>query len=168
LRGTGKSRAFFKGILKPTFLVAFRYSFPGPSTSRWPVKMMNRNFICPTDGMLWTYEKDGTIKFQSGVKNTGHETNYYLPEVEKYLANNIENPANNVIEKIRCKKEVTIHDKKTLATYMVVMLKRVPQSKIRLKEMAPGVAQQQQEKWDQEISKLINLYANTVCQEYYP
>jgi hypothetical protein len=45
-----------------------------------------RGFTCPTDGMIWTYEKGGTIKFQTDVKNTGHETNYYSPEVENYLA----------------------------------------------------------------------------------
>lgn len=115
-----------------------------------------KGFASPVDGMIWTYEKGGTIKFQSDVKNTGHETNYYSPEVEKYLANKIESPANKVIEKIRCKEKLTPHDKKSLATYIVVMLKRVPQSKIRMKEMAPGVTQQQEEKWDQEISKLLN------------
>jgi hypothetical protein len=38
---------------------------------------------------------------------------------------------------------------------MVVMLKRVPQSKISMKKMAPAVAQSLQQKWDKEISKSI-------------
>jgi len=38
---------------------------------------------------------------------------------------------------------------------MVVMLKRVPQSKIRMKKMAPAVAQSLQQKWDKKISKSI-------------
>jgi len=38
---------------------------------------------------------------------------------------------------------------------MVVMLKRVPQSKIRMKKTAPNIAQSLQQKWDKEISKLL-------------
>lgn len=115
-----------------------------------------RGFASSNDRMIWTYEKNGTIKFSSYTKNTGHENNYYSPEVEMYLANQIEAPANKVIDKIRSRKNLTEEDKTNLATYMVVMLKRVPQSKIRMKEMAPGVAQKQEEKCDQEITKLIN------------
>jgi Protein of unknown function (DUF4238) len=115
-----------------------------------------RGFASPVDDMVWTYEKGGPIKFKSDVKKTGHETDYYSLEIESYLANKIENPANPVIEKIRRKEELKKPDKKKLAKYMVVMLKRVPQSKIRMKEMAPGVAIKQEEKWDKEISKLIN------------
>ncbi|MCJ7604053.1 MAG: DUF4238 domain-containing protein [Desulfobulbaceae bacterium] len=115
-----------------------------------------RGFASSTDGMIWTYEKNGSIKFPSDARNTGHETNYYSPEVETYLANQIEAPANKVIDKIRSRENLTKEDKTDLATYMVVMLKRVPQSKIRMKEMAPSVAQKQEEKWDQEISKLTN------------
>ncbi|MGA3209549.1 MAG: DUF4238 domain-containing protein [Syntrophales bacterium] len=117
-----------------------------------------RGFTSKIDGMIWTYEKGGTNKFQSDVKNTGHETNYYSPEVERYLANKIEDPANKVIEKIRGKREVTEQDKEILATYMVVMLKRVPRSRIMMKEMAPRVAQQQREEWDQIISDSIDKH----------
>ncbi len=114
-----------------------------------------RGFSSPDDDMVWVYEKNGPLKFQSQVKNIGHETNYYSLEVETYLANQIERPANAVIKKIRNWEKITKEDKEKLATYMVVMLKRVPQSKIRIKERAPGVAQKLQDEWDQEISELI-------------
>lgn len=117
-----------------------------------------RGFTSSNDGMIWTYEKNGSIKFPSDVRNTGHETNYYSPEIETYLANQIEAPANKVIDKIRSRENLTKEDKTKLATYMVVMLKRVPQSKIRMKEMAPSVAQKQEKQWDQEISKLTNKH----------
>ena len=38
---------------------------------------------------------------------------------------------------------------------MVVMYKRVPQSKIRMNQMAPGVAQKLQDQWDKDIEELI-------------
>lgn len=112
-------------------------------------------FASSRDDMVWVYEKGGSLKFQSQVKNVAHETNYYSSEVERYLANEIEGPANSVIKKIRDRKQLTQSEKEKLAIYMVVMLKRVPQSKIRMKKTAPVVAQSLQQKWDKEISKLI-------------
>ena len=112
-------------------------------------------FASSGNDMVWVYEKGGSLKFQSQVKNIAHETNYYSPEVERYLANEIEDPANSVIKKIRDRKQLTQSEKEKLAIYMVVMLKRVPQSKIRMKKNAPVVAQSLQQKWDKEISKLI-------------
>jgi len=112
-------------------------------------------FASSENDMVWVYEKGGSLKFQSQFKNIAHETNYYSPEVERYLANEIEDPANSVIKKIRDRKQLTQSEKEKLAIYMVVMLKRVPQSKIRMKKAAPAVAQSLQQKWDKEISKLI-------------
>jgi hypothetical protein len=114
-----------------------------------------KGFTSLMDNMLWVFEKGGSLKFKSGVSNIGHEINYYSAEVEQYLANEIEGPANTVINKIRERGHLQESDKEKLATYMVVMLKRVPQSKICMKEMAPDVAKKQQEQWDAEISKLI-------------
>ena len=112
-------------------------------------------FASSENDMVWVYEKGGSLKFQSQVKNIAHETNYYSPEVERYLANEIEDPANSVIKKIRDRKQLTQSEKEILAIYMVVMLKRVPQSKIRMKKTAPVIIQSLQQKWDKEISKLI-------------
>jgi len=112
-------------------------------------------FASSGNDMVCVYEKGGSLKFQSQVKNIAHETNYYSPEVERYLSNEIEGPANSVIKKIRDRMQLTQSEKEKLAIYMVVMLKRVPQSKIRMKKTAPIVAQSLQQKWDKEISKLI-------------
>ena len=113
-----------------------------------------RGFTSPND-MVWVYEKGGTLKFHPPVKNIGLKTNYYCPEVEEYLANQIETPANAVIKKIRNRTKITKADKEKLAIYMVVMLKRVPQSKIWVKQMAPGVARKLQNELDKEISESI-------------
>ncbi len=114
-----------------------------------------RGFSSPSDDMIWVYEKKGDLKFRAHVKNVGHEINYYSPEVETYLANQIEGPANVVIKKIRDREKITTIDKLKLATYMVVMLGRVPDSKIRLNKMAPGVIEKQQAEWDEKINKVI-------------
>lgn len=114
-----------------------------------------KGFTPPDNDMIWVYEKGGSLKYSANIKKIAQKTNYYSPELERYLANEIENPANSVIKKIRDRKQLTQSEKEKLAIYMVVMLKRVPQSKIRMKKTAPVVAQSLQQKWDKEISKLI-------------
>lgn len=114
-----------------------------------------KGFASPSDDTIWTYEKGGSLKFSANIKKIAQEPKYYSLEIEEYLADKIEGPANSVIKKIRDHKQLTSFEKKKLAVYMVVMYKRVPQSKIRMKKMAPTVAQSQQQKWDKEISKLI-------------
>jgi hypothetical protein len=114
-----------------------------------------KGFASPGDDMIWVYEKGGSLKFSANIKKIAQKTNYYSPEVERYLTNEIENPANSVIKKIRDCKKLTQSEKEKLTIYMVVMLKRVLQSKIRMKKTAPVVVQSLQQKWDKEISKLI-------------
>lgn len=114
-----------------------------------------KGFASPSDDMIWVYEKGGSLKFPANIKKIAQKTNYYSTEVERYLTKEIENPANSVIKKIRDRKQLTQSEKVKLAIYMVVMLKRVPQSKIRMKKMAPAVAQSLQQKWDKKISKSI-------------
>lgn len=115
--------------------------------------------------MVWVYEKNGPLKFQTTVINTANEKNYYGQEVENYLSKEIEGPANSVINKIRNRVNISNEDKMTLAIYMVVMLKRVPQSKLRMREMAPDVANKLQAKWDDETNQLIRT--NQDQEEYY-
>lgn len=112
-------------------------------------------FASPTNNKIWVYEKNGSIKFNAYAKNIAQNPDYYSPAVETYLHQEIELPANRVITKIRNQEAIDSDDKVKLATYMVVMLKRVPQSKIRMNEMAPGIAQKLENEWDELISELI-------------
>jgi len=60
-----------------------------------------KGFTSSDDDMIWVYEKGGSLKYRANVKIIAQKPNYYSPEVERYLANNIEDPANSVIKKIR-------------------------------------------------------------------
>ncbi len=88
---------------------------------------------------IWVYDKVTARIFRTNVKNVAHETDYYPDDVEQYLANSIEGPAQSVIDKIRQHEPLTPHDKARLAAYMVVMLKRVPRSRQRRRERSPVV-----------------------------
>ena len=55
---------------------------------------------------IWVYDKRKSRKFSTQVNNVGNITGFYSAEVEQYLANTIENPANEVLRKIRNHEEI--------------------------------------------------------------
>ena len=90
--------------------------------------------------LIWVYEKGSSQVFATQIKNVGHETYYFPDNFETYLANEIETPANIVLRKIRERKIITAKNKIILSNYIVVLWKRVPESKERLKEEAPKIS----------------------------
>ena len=90
--------------------------------------------------LILVYEKGSSQVFATQIKNVGHETYYFPDNFEIYLANEIEAPANIVLKKIRKRKKITAKDKVTLSNYMIVLWKRVPESKERLREKAPEIS----------------------------
>ncbi len=105
---------------------------------------------------IWVYDKEENRNYPTQVKSTANETGFYRPDVEEYLANTIENPANLVLDKIRSRGRITKEDKEILSNYMVAMLKRVPQSRELLKTRAPIVADQV----FQELSEILSTAAS--------
>jgi len=90
---------------------------------------------------IYVYDKTERRCFETQVKSIANETDFYSPEVEEYLANTIEAPANDVLKKIRDRVEISANDKQILSAYMTCMIKRVPKGKEKLKELAPGTAE---------------------------
>jgi len=111
-----------------------------------------RGFAEPSDKLLWVYEKSVGRKFQTQIKNIANITKFYSPEVEQYLANTIEGPANTILDKIRKRRQISENDKRILAEYMAVMWKRVPQAKQRFEEMTPRLAHKLSEEFDRDLN----------------
>lgn len=88
------------------------------------------------------YEKGSSKVITTIIKNVAHETDFYSQEMEKYLADEVEGPANHVLDKIRgCSTSFSSKDKEPLAAYIVALLKRVPRGKERLQATAPRASQ---------------------------
>lgn len=62
---------------------------------------------------ICAYDKNERRCFATQVKSIANETDFYSPEVEEYLANSIEAPANGVLKKIRDRIEISADDKKS-------------------------------------------------------
>jgi hypothetical protein len=106
---------------------------------------------------IYVYDKMERRYFTTQVKSIANEADFYSPEVEEYLANTIESPANDVLKKIRDRVEISPGDKQTLSAYMTCMMKRVPKGKEKLKELMPKTA----EAVRQRIDSLLNVAAAT-------
>jgi len=104
--------------------------------------------------LIWVYKKGSSQVFATQIKNVAHETYYFPDNFERYLANEIEAPANIVLRKIRGRKIITAKDKIALSNYMVVLWKRVPEGKKRLKERAPTVSDRIRKELFEEIEEL--------------
>jgi hypothetical protein len=115
-------------------------------------------------GKIYTYDKLTSSKFCTGVNNVGHETGFYSREMETYLANVIEGPANSVISKIRNKQIISIAEKEILTRYMVALLKRVPEGRQRFEKMGPHVAEETFEEFKTALTKM--QFPDNIKQEY--
>lgn len=108
-----------------------------------------------SEGHIWVYEKGSGTPFRTGLKNVGHETGFYSAAMEQYLANQIEGPANRVIEKIRARDQISASEKITLVRYMVALMKRVPKSKERIKGLAPQAAPKTLKEFEAEVDGIL-------------
>ncbi len=116
-----------------------------------------RGFCEPsTPGTISRYEKGSSKIITTGLKNVAQETGFYSKEMEEFLSAEIEGPANPVLDKIRKHQPITTEDKFVLSTYMTTMLKRVPQSRVRLKQSAPEVIESVFGKLDEELAGLLD------------
>jgi len=104
---------------------------------------------------ICVYDKNEWRCFTTQVKSIANETDFYSPEVEEYLANSIEAPANDVLKKIRDRTGISTDDKQVLSAYMTCMIKRVPKGRERLNDLAPGTA----EKVATKVDEILNMAA---------
>ncbi|MDY0042656.1 MAG: DUF4238 domain-containing protein [Desulforhabdus sp.] len=108
----------------------------------------------PEVDLVWVYRKGGEEPFKTSIRNIAQENQFYSPETEKYLANEIEWPASKIIQKIRGQRPITHEDKVTLSKYMVVMWKRVPRCKRWVTDKAPEIMAPVFDRFDNELAEL--------------
>lgn len=90
-----------------------------------------------TPAILSRYEKGSRKVLTTTTKNLAQQCDLYPAEVEEFLATQIEQPANAVLDRIKERVPLAVEDKAVLASYMMTMLKRVPHALTRLEEAAP-------------------------------
>jgi hypothetical protein len=108
----------------------------------------------PNIKTIWVYRKGDEEPFKTSIRKIAQENKLYSPEMEQYLANEVEEPANKVIRKIREKRPLLYEEKVTLSKYMMTLWKRVPQRKIWAEEKAPEIMDSVFDRIDNELVEL--------------
>ncbi len=108
-----------------------------------------------TPGVISRYEKGSPKIVTTGLKNIAQETGFYSPEVERFLADKIETPANSALDKLRNRQLITPEERFALAGYMITLLKRVPESQSRVQKALPEVAESVFGQIDEELARIV-------------
>jgi len=99
-----------------------------------------RGFAQQGSPLLWVYEKGNDKPRPLPIKRIAQEKHFYSENIERYLADNIEMPANHVLQKIRDQEPISPNDKETLSEYIFIFYKRVPRALQRFHTAAPSIA----------------------------
>lgn len=90
---------------------------------------------------LWGHDLAGGRSFPTQVKSVANETEMYTSEIESHLANIIEGPAQEVIDRIRNRITLSGKDRELFANYVIAMWKRVPTGRNRVAGHIPQLAE---------------------------
>jgi len=99
-----------------------------------------QNFGDPTrPGYIWMFDRQTRKTHQPAIVNVANKAGFYDDTVEAELANDVESPANLVIEKLRTGQSIDTKERHALAKYIAVMVRRVPFRRHKGLEMFPAV-----------------------------
>jgi hypothetical protein len=104
---------------------------------------------------IFVYDKSELRKFGTQIKSIANICGLYPPDLEKYLSEKIEAPANMAIEKVRNRGRLTRNEKITLSSYIAAMWKRVPEGESRVKRQAPKVIADLRRSLDGQLDEAI-------------
>lgn len=109
----------------------------------------------PASDRVWVYEKGSDHVFNPNLTNVATENHRWPKETEEYLTQQIENPANPILDKIRHRQLLTTDDKDKISAYIVVMWRRVDEGLLRTKAIMPEVSADLFRQFRDEISKRV-------------
>ncbi|WP_228738894.1 DUF4238 domain-containing protein, partial [Xanthomonas euvesicatoria] len=94
------------------------------------------------DGVrVWGHDVRARRSFRTQVKSLANETVMYTEELEKHLANVVEGPAQDVIDRARKRLKLRDEDREVLAAYIIAMWQRVPAGRKRVAGYIPSLAE---------------------------
>ena len=118
-----------------------------------------KGFTENADGKrVWVYPLGSDEPFAAGLDRVANETGFYTQDVESFLSEEVENPAIQVIDKLRAREEINSEEKLRLATYMAVMLKRVPKHRERVAQRVPSVSKSVFGEVDRQLSAIAESH----------
>ena len=104
---------------------------------------------------VWAYDKSSGRIYSTNMRNVATQNGFYSPEIENRLTQEVENPANPIIGRIRMRIPISTEEKQVLAAYMICMRTRVPEGKRRARLIAPSVEDGVKTELDSRLNTLL-------------
>jgi len=123
-----------------------------------PKAHIKRFHIHGNDNIVWMYDKKTENFVKVNPKEVAQERNYYTDEIEKSLANEVESPANKVINKLLCRESLEEEERTVLSLYMFTMATRGPRQREKLQQDAPNFLNEVVEEIRVEIAEAVELH----------
>jgi len=92
-------------------------------------------------GRFLVFDKTKTKWFPSQPKSVANEGDLWSDEIETFVTENIENPANHAIEQLRNRLQLSPQDREALARYIAFLWKRVPANREQFNGNIPEVSE---------------------------
>ena len=93
------------------------------------------------EGRVHVFDRLTTEWFRSQPKSVANERNLWPDEVETFITEQVEQPAQNSIERLRQRDVLTERDRLALGRYIAFLWKRVPAGRERFLNNLPKVAE---------------------------
>lgn len=93
------------------------------------------------EGRLHVFDKLITQWFRSQPKSVANERNLWPDEVETFITEQVEQPAQDAIERLRQRESLNERDRLALGRYIAFLWKRVPAGRERFLNSLPEVAE---------------------------
>ena len=116
----------------------------------------------PASEMMFVYQKGTRDIFHTQVKNIGNEKGLYTDELEAVLANDIENSANPILQKLRNLQLITTDEKLVFSRYMFSMFLRVPKHLSWVIEKSPKIMDKTFSDLERQLQELAQKHPDKV------
>ncbi|MFG6467664.1 DUF4238 domain-containing protein [Pelomonas baiyunensis] len=90
---------------------------------------------------IWVHDRLDRRSFPSQPKSVANETDMYGSEVEAFLATQVEDPALEVLDAVRARKQFGAGERSALARYVVALWRRVPRAREFVRQLMPSQAE---------------------------
>jgi Protein of unknown function (DUF4238) len=126
-----------------------------------------KGFQAPaTPGCIWMYDKQKETSKLLPIKQVGQMAEFYENDVEIALNVDVEQPGNDVIDKLRQGKSIDEMDRRHLSYYVGTMIRRVPHARGKAKKNVPQVladVTRETRDWFQEAARAGHIDDETLA-----
>ena len=107
-----------------------------------PQKHLSRFGIKNRPNAVWMYDKKTRKWSDAAISKVAQQADFYSQDVEKALANEVETPGNNCVDKLLRRESFSDRERVQLSLYMMIMATRGPGPRKKATEIAARTAKE--------------------------